>query len=128
MRKRRGSGHSIQTACTSLQLLLLLMLPLLLQEYEYYINNYPVQGEKVLGFLDFNLLLGLQLDHIYTAWYFYGSIALLAASLMACTYSTQWPTAKVRAAANYNKQPMQQHRKISRESVLRIPTDRAWGA
>lgn len=54
----------------------------------------------MLGFLDYNLLLGLQLDHIYTAWYFYGSIALLAASLMACTYSTQWPTAKVRAAAD----------------------------
>jgi cytochrome c biogenesis protein len=49
----------------------------------------------VLGFLDYRLLLGLQLDHIYTAWYFYGSIALLAASLMACTYTTQLPTAKV---------------------------------
>lgn len=59
-------------------------------------TNYPVTGgSKVLGFLDYQLLLGLQLDHIYTAWYFYGSIALLAASLMACTYSTQWPTAKV---------------------------------
>lgn len=59
-------------------------------------TNYPVDGaSKVLGFLDYQLLLGLQLDHIYTAWYFYGAIALLAASLTACTYSTQWPTAKV---------------------------------
>lgn len=57
--------------------------------------NYPLDGSKVLGVLDYQLLLGLQLDHIYTAWYFYGSIALLAASLMACTYTTQWPTAKV---------------------------------
>lgn len=66
-----------------------------LQEIDFYVTNYPVDGQKVLGFLDYKLLLGLQLDHIYTAWYFYGSIALLAASLMACTYSTQWPTAKV---------------------------------
>lgn len=66
------------------------------KELEYYVTNYPLSGDsKVLGFLDYQLLLGLQLDHIYTAWYFYGSIALLAASLMACTYSTQWPTAKV---------------------------------
>ena len=75
--------------------LLLLLLLLLPQEIDYYVSNYPLDGEKVLGFLDYQLLLGLQLDHIYTAWYFYGSIALLAASLMACTYTTQLPTAKV---------------------------------
>lgn len=31
-----------------------------------------------------------------SAWYFYGLIALLAASLMACTSTTQWPAVKVR--------------------------------
>eukprot|EP00879_Flechtneria_rotunda_P025883 GHRR01027538.1.p2 GENE.GHRR01027538.1~~GHRR01027538.1.p2 ORF type:complete len:119 (+),score=29.37 GHRR01027538.1:970-1326(+) len=65
------------------------------QSLDYYMTNYPTEGDKVLGFLDYNVLLTLQLHHIYTAWYFHGSIALLAASLMACTYSTQWPTAKV---------------------------------
>jgi hypothetical protein len=29
------------------------------------------------------------------AWYFYAAIGLLGASLMACTYTTQLPTAKV---------------------------------
>eukprot|EP00775_Hariotina_reticulata_P001288 gene1288-1629_t len=62
--------------------------------YDYYITNYPVDGSKVLGFLDYNVLLTLQLDHIYSAWYFYACIALLAASLMACTYTTQLPTAR----------------------------------
>lgn len=61
-------------------------------------TNYPAEGERVLGFLDFRLLLGLQLDHIYSAWYFYGAIGLLAASLAACTYTTQLPTAKARPA------------------------------
>lgn len=50
----------------------------------------------MLGFLDYNLLLTLQLDHIYTAWYFYLSLGLLAASLSACTYTRQWPVVKVR--------------------------------
>lgn len=61
---------------------------------EYYALNYP-EDHPVLGFLSYNLLVGAQLDHIYSAWYFYLSIVLLGASLMACTWTTQWPTAKV---------------------------------
>eukprot|EP00879_Flechtneria_rotunda_P026587 GHRR01028360.1.p1 GENE.GHRR01028360.1~~GHRR01028360.1.p1 ORF type:complete len:510 (+),score=178.19 GHRR01028360.1:709-2238(+) len=72
---------------------------------DYYMTNYPTEGDKVLGFLDYNVLLTLQLHHIYTAWYFHGSIALLAASLMACTYSTQWPTAKVAQRWRFATQP-----------------------
>jgi hypothetical protein len=66
-----------------------------LQGLDYYLTNYPTDGDKVLGFLDYQLLLLFQLDHIYSAWYFYAAIALLGASLMACTYTTQLPTAKV---------------------------------
>ena len=63
---------------------------------EFYMDKYPDEvGRKVLGFLDYSLLLGLQLDHIYTANYFYFSLGLLAASLMACTYTRQLPTVKV---------------------------------
>ncbi|KAF8066257.1 CCS1 [Scenedesmus sp. PABB004] len=61
----------------------------------YYVANYPDDGERVLGFLDYHALLGLGLDHIYSAWYFYAAIALLGASLAACTATTQWPAAKV---------------------------------
>lgn len=68
-----------------------------LQGLEYYISNYPTEGTKVLGFLDYQLLLLFQLDHIYSAWYFYASIVLLGASLMACTYTTQLPNVKVRS-------------------------------
>jgi cytochrome c biogenesis protein len=39
------------------------------QGLDYYLENYPVDGaSKVLGFLDANLLLFLDLDHVYTAW------------------------------------------------------------
>lgn len=51
----------------------------------------------MLGFLTGDLILTLQLDHIYTADYFYLSMGLLAASLAACTYTRQWPAVKVRA-------------------------------
>ncbi|KAG1655284.1 hypothetical protein FOA52_007980 [Chlamydomonas sp. UWO 241] len=63
---------------------------------EYYIANYPdTPGETVLGFLSYPVLLTLQLDHIYSNWYFYASLGLLAASLMACTTTKQLPVAKV---------------------------------
>lgn len=65
--------------------------------YDFYIENYPdVAGvPKVLGFLTYDLLLWLQLDHIYTADYFYLMIGLLGACLAACTYTRQWPAVKV---------------------------------
>lgn len=139
---------------------------------EYYMEAYPDGPNKVLNFLTYDLLLGLQLDHIYrcaaaavrprcgaawlidgwldvvlcvllccvcfaawwrwsfvskcvgtcakqsnlirplnthptppppsntnntdhSAWYFYALMALLGASLAACTSTTQWPAAKV---------------------------------
>jgi cytochrome c biogenesis protein len=58
------------------------------------VENYPEEGKKVLGFLSYDLLYFLQFDHIYTAPYFLGLLALLAASLAACTTTTQWPTAR----------------------------------
>lgn len=78
---------------------------------EYYVQNYPeevVEGgskPKVLGFLTYPLLLNLQLNRIYTANYFYLSLGLLAASLAACTATTQWPTAKVAQRWRYAKTP-----------------------
>lgn len=62
---------------------------------EFYMSAYPDGADKVLGFLSYNVLFGLQLDHIYSAWYFYGLMALLGASLIACTTTTQWPAVKV---------------------------------
>lgn len=49
----------------------------------------------MLGFLDYHVILGSQLDHIYTAPYFVGLLGLLAASLAACTYTRQLPMVRV---------------------------------
>jgi cytochrome c biogenesis protein ResB len=40
---------------------------------------------QVLGFLTYDIIFRLHLDQIYTAPYFLGLMALLAASLAACT-------------------------------------------
>mmetsp|Transcript_7898 Transcript_7898/g.16927 ORF Transcript_7898/g.16927 Transcript_7898/m.16927 type:complete len:578 (-) Transcript_7898:1713-3446(-) len=63
---------------------------------EYYMASYPSEaGPKVLGFLTYEWIYALDLNHIYTSWYFYLSLGLLAASLTACTYTRQWPAVKV---------------------------------
>ena len=62
----------------------------------YYLEHYPVDAAKRTSvWLDANIILGLQWDHIFTADYFLAILALLAASLAACSYTRQWPMVKV---------------------------------
>ncbi|PSC68118.1 cytochrome c biogenesis [Micractinium conductrix] len=65
------------------------------EPYAYYAENYPEEGKKVLGFLTGRIIWALQWDHIYSADYFLGLLALLGASLAACTATNQWPAVKV---------------------------------
>ncbi len=62
---------------------------------EYYVQNYPEEGQKVLGFLSYDVIFALQFDHIYSANYFLFLLALLGVSLIACTMTTQLPMVKV---------------------------------
>ena len=70
---------------------------------EFYIEMYPSEGPKVLGFVTHDLIGFLQWDHIYTANYFLAILALLAASLAACTATTQWPMVKVAQRWRFRK-------------------------
>eukprot|EP00210_Caulerpa_lentillifera_P002205 g2119.t1 len=70
---------------------------------DFYMENYPDGEQKMLGFLTYQILLFFQLDHIYTAPYFYGLIGLLVAQLMACTSTRQWPIAKAAQRWRFKK-------------------------
>lgn len=59
------------------------------------LQNYPDSPDKVAGFVDYHLIQLLQWDHIYTANYFLALLALLGASLAACTSTRQWPMVRV---------------------------------
>ena len=64
--------------------------------------------DKVAGFVDYHLIQLLQWDHIYTANYFLALLALLGASLAACTTMRQWPM--VRVARRWETWPWPQPR------------------
>ena len=59
------------------------------------LQNYPDGPDKVAGFVDYHLIELLQWDNIYTAPYFLALLALLGASLAACTSTRQWPMVRV---------------------------------
>jgi hypothetical protein len=74
-------------------------LSLVSQAVSFYIQNYPDGPDKVLGFVTYDLILGLEWDHIYTAEYFIFINLLLGASLAACSFTRQLPVVKVTPVA-----------------------------
>lgn len=61
---------------------------------DYYFQKYP-EDHPVFGFFTWRWILALGFDHMYSSPIFLGVLALLGASLMACTYTTQLPLIKV---------------------------------
>ncbi|CAM6106751.1 unnamed protein product [Calypogeia fissa] len=61
---------------------------------QFYFDSYPEEN-PMFGFLTWRVILGGSLDHIYTSWYYLGLLLLLAASLMACSTTRQFPIVKV---------------------------------
>lgn len=60
----------------------------------FYFQKYP-EDNPVLGFFTWRWILPLGFDHMFSSPVFLGTLTLLGASLMACTYTTQIPLVKV---------------------------------
>ncbi|CAM8997570.1 unnamed protein product [Rhodiola kirilowii] len=67
---------------------------------EHYFDQFP-EDNPVLGFITWRWILALGFDHMFTSPVFLGMLALLGASLMACTYTTQIPLVKVAKRWNF---------------------------
>ena len=64
------------------------------QSIEIYKVNYPL-SQPVLGFLTWDRILQLGLDHVYKTWWFFLLIFMFGASLISCTFLQQFPSLKV---------------------------------
>ncbi|KNA10608.1 hypothetical protein SOVF_142780 [Spinacia oleracea] len=71
---------------------------------DFYAQRYP-EDHPVFGFFTWKWVLTLGFDHMFSSPIFLGTLALLAASLMACTYTTQIPLVKVARRWNFLKSP-----------------------
>lgn len=64
------------------------------QSIETYKINYPLTN-PMFGFLTWDKILQLGLDHVYKTWWFYTLIFLFGLSLISCTFLQQFPSLKI---------------------------------
>lgn len=56
----------------------------------FYKEKYP-QANPIYGFIDYNFITSIGLDHIYRTWWFLFLLALLGICLISCTITRQFP-------------------------------------
>lgn len=56
----------------------------------FYQKNYPIE-RPIYGFINWQFIFFFGLDHVYTTWWFFLLLCLLACSLIGCTISRQFP-------------------------------------
>ncbi|XP_059296941.1 cytochrome c biogenesis protein CCS1, chloroplastic-like [Lycium ferocissimum] len=71
---------------------------------EYYFQKFP-EDHPPLGFFTWRWVLTLGFDHMFSSPVFLGTLVLLGASLMACTYTTQIPLVKVARRWSFLQSP-----------------------
>lgn len=64
------------------------------KDMNFYEINYPVT-KPIFGFINYNFIFLIGLDHVYQTWWFLGIILLFGASLISCTFSRQLPSLKL---------------------------------
>lgn len=76
------------------------------QTLSFYQQNYP-EDPALFGFLTWKVILTVGLDHVYRTWWFLTLLILFGASLVACTFTRQFPTLKSSRRWSYYTQPRQ---------------------
>lgn len=64
------------------------------KELNFYELNYPT-ARPIFGFISYDLILILGLDHVYQTWWFITLIVLFGSTLISCTFSRQLPSLKL---------------------------------
>ena len=76
------------------------------QTLEFYQTNYP-DDPALFGFLSWKVILITGLDHVYRTWWFLALLILFGASLVACTFTRQFPALGAAQNWKYYSQPRQ---------------------
>ena len=64
------------------------------QPVEVYQQDYPLTN-PIFGFLTWELIINLGLDHVYKTWWYITLILIFGLSLLTCTILQQLPSLKV---------------------------------
>ncbi len=73
---------------------------------EFYQTHYP-EDPALFGFLSWKVILISGLDHVYRTWWFLALLMVFGASLVACTFTRQFPALGAAQKWKYYSQPRQ---------------------
>lgn len=83
------------------------------QPIEIYKKNYPLTN-PIFGFLSWDRIIQLGLDHVYSTWWFFALIFLFGLSLVLCSFLQQLPSLKIARRCQFFRTTRQFYRlKIS---------------
>jgi len=60
------------------------------EELSFYQQNYPIE-KPIYGFINWELIQNIGLDHIYSTWWFICLLIILGISLISCSITRQFP-------------------------------------
>ncbi|MEB3161120.1 MAG: cytochrome c biogenesis protein [Synechocystis sp.] len=72
----------------------------------FYQQNYP-DDPALFGFLSWQVILQLGLNHVYRTWWFLALLVLFGSSLTACTFNRQFPALKAARRWQFYQYPRQ---------------------
>ncbi|MBF2056600.1 MAG: cytochrome c biogenesis protein [Cyanobacterium sp. T60_A2020_053] len=88
------------------------------QSLNYYQQNYP-ENPALFGFLTWQVLVKVGLNHVYTTWWYLAILVLFGSSLITCTFKRQLPALK--SAQNWKYyQKSQEFNKLAFSAELTI--------
>ncbi|QKD83273.1 cytochrome c biogenesis protein [Thermoleptolyngbya sichuanensis A183] len=90
------------------------------QSLAFYQENYP-ESPALFGFLTWKVILAAGLDHVYRTWWFLALLILFGSSLIACTFTRQFPTLKAAQKWSYYSQ-LRQFEKLAMSAEVDAAT------
>ena len=86
------------------------------QPLTFYKENYP-ENNPLLGLITWKVITFLNLDTVYTSWWFLTILFLFVSSLLACTLTTQLPSLKTFKLWKFITKPKQFQRLVLKEKL-----------
>lgn len=76
------------------------------ESLSFYQQNYPTEP-ALFGFLTWQVILNLGLNHVYSTWWYLSLLVLFGTSLTACTFTRQLPALKAARNWKFYQKPRQ---------------------
>ncbi len=76
------------------------------ESLNFYQANYP-EDPALFGFLTWQVILKVGLNHVYSTWWFLSLLVLFGSSLTACTFTRQLPALKAARRWQFYQKPRQ---------------------